>query len=388
MAIAENASTPTPTHQAQGTTGTCISAAFSPPASTLVVAAVAWMFAGTNPKSSSLSVKDSLGNNYSQGAEMDNAQENDTAIYIFYYASAPGSITVTVTCTNTALAAVLLAPRVLTGASSLQSGAGTVTDNDDASMHIVTSATGSWVYCVGAAPTDKRPPTSDVTLTQIDLFQDAGTGNQAAVGRLTGSTGVPGKTWTGWTGNMAQGCALEILPSPAVILGTAGHPGPTWQTGQVLASADVNTWISPLAQQKTAATARKSTTVLTSDPDLQLPFTTMGNWAVRMLLAYDGVADLEFGFAVPAGATFYFAVAYVNSGDSPVLEAHKAISTFSDTVVADATTAGTLQGVIVDGLLVMDGTPGSLSLLWAQSASNATPTNLDQNSYMIAWRLG
>jgi hypothetical protein len=387
LGLAEDASTPTPTHQAMGTTGSCASNSFTPPANSLVVACFSWMFKGTGSFPGAISVSDNHGNTYLQGAEMDNTQECTTGIWIFYYTSAPGATTVTVTNTNHAAASVLLAPRVLIGAASSQAGGGSVTDNDDASMHITTTQTGSFVYCVGAAPVIKRAPTSDVTLAQLDLFQDpAGTGNQSVIGQLRNSTGVPGKTWTGWTGGLSQGCGLEILPSPAVPLGTAGHPGPTWQTGQVLGSGDVNTWILPLAQQKTAATPRSATVVLTADPDLQIPFVTAGNWAIRAVIFTDGpsAANLLCSFSIPAGATLFYQADYINSSGSTVSEAHQG----SDTLVVDTTGAGTFAALIVDGLLTIFGTPGTVSFQWAQNVSNSGVTNIDQNSYLMAWRLG
>ena len=387
MAISEDGSTPAPVHQAQGTTGSCASPSFSPPSNSLVVVSFAWLFGGTGSFAGSVSVTDNHGNTYLQGAELDNVQECTTGIWIFFYASAPGATTVTVTNTNTKPASVELAVRVVDGAASSQAGGGSTTDKDDASMHITTTQTGSWVYCVGAAPAIKRTPTTDVTLTQIDLYQDTtGTGNQAVVGRLTNATGVPGKTWTGWTSGLSQGCCLEILPSPAVALGTAGHPGPTWQTGQVLGSNDVNTWILPLAQQKTAATPRRSSIVLTADPDLQIPFITPGNWAIRAVIFADGAssANLQCGFSIPVGAALFYQADYINASGNAVSEAHQG----SDVLVVDTTGTGTAVALIVDGLITINGTPGTVSFLWAQNVTNTTNTNINQNSYLMAWRLG
>ena len=385
--IAEDVSTPTPTHRSVNTSGFATTGFFSPPGTSLVVVCVAWLYKGTGSFPGTISVADSLGNSYTRAVELDNVQECSTAIFEFYYSSVPGAITVTATCTSLSAASVLLAPRVLTGAASIQSGAASVTNNNDAHMRLTTTATGSLVYAVGAAPVSTRAPTPDATLTQLDLFADSGTGNQGAVGHMTNSTGVPGKTWTGWTGNMAQGVALEVLPSPAIPLGTAGHPGPTWQTGQVLAASDVNTWILPLAQQKTGTTSRKSQPGVLIDPDLQLPMVTPGTWTVRMVLMFDGPSGvgLAVSFAVPSVASvFGWEAAYVNTSGNPVVEDHFE----SDTVTGATTGTGATQSMLIDGTLIVGATPGGLSLLWGQGVSNTQPVSVSQGSYFMAWRLG
>lgn len=388
--IAEDASTPTPTHQAEGSTGTCASASFTPPANSLVVVNVVWMFGVEPPQSSTLSVTDNHSNTYAKGVELDNVQETDTAIYLFYYSSAPGATTVTVTCTSTAPASVLLAPRVLTGANSNQSGAASATDNDDGKLNIATTTAGSWAYVVAGSPVNTRPPVADVTLTQIDTYNDsAGTQNQSAVGRLTSPTRVPGRTWTGWTANMAQASALEILPAAPILLGNGGQAGPSWQTGQVLASADCNTWLVPLVQQKTGTTpslASPQQTLLQTDPDLQLPFLTAGNWAVRGVLVFDGPssANLKFTWTIPAGASFVYMASLYNTSGNFTLAAHVA----ADVVTADTTGVGSPGAVHIDGTMLMGSTPGSLTLQWAQNAAASTPDTMYQCSYLLAWRLG
>jgi hypothetical protein len=385
MPIALDASTPAVVHQAAGTTGTAATVAFSPPANSLVVISVVWLFNASSP--SSLSCKDSLANVYAKGTFLDNVQETSTAIFQFYYSSAPGSITVTVTCSSTALAAVQLVPQVLTGANSSQSGAGAASDNDDGDVGITTTTSGSWVFAAGGAPTDKRPPTPDATLTQLDTYDDTvTTKNQGAVGKVTKVTSAPGHIKTGWTANMAQAVALEILPAAPILLGNGGAPGPVWQTGQVLSASDCNTWLVPLAQQKTAATVRSAQTILVTDPDLQLPFVSTGNWAVFGSIVYDGpsAADFSFTFTVPAGAAFDYLAAYQNTASNFAQESHVA----GDVINADTDGTGSPSAILIAGMVLMGSTPGSLSLSWAQQHSNATAVTVYQCSYLTAWRLG
>lgn len=391
MAIAEDASTPAVKKQAQGTSGTCTSASFSPPSNTLVVVIIAWMFAGTGSHAGTLSVKDSLNNSYASGVELDNVQETTTAIFSNYYTTGPGSITVTATCTNTASASVLMAVRVLTGAAQLQNG-NTVSDSNDGHFFFTTSVVGSWSYAVGGAPNSARAPTAEVNFQQIDQYRDTGgTGNQSAFGKIVilphwVGTSVPGKMFTGWSANIAQACAMEILPAAAPILGNAGQAGPQWQTGQVLAAADVNAWLIPLAQQKLNPTSR-TLAALAVDPDLQLPLVGAGNWAFRLAAFFDGPSTVNFKwswFSAP-GATTVMSTYYYNGSNTLSLENHSQ----PDQVSANLQGVGTPQAIAIDGM-VQTPNPGTLSFLWCPSANttNAAPVTLYQGSYIIGWRQG
>lgn len=389
MPIAQDASTPSPSHLSTTPGGVAVSASFSPPSNSLVVIAVVWMFGGLGSHPSTLSVADSLANAYTKGVELDNIQETTTAIYTHYYVSAPGSITITVTCSSNANAAAELVPLVLTGCNASQAAAAFANDNDDGNLLITTTTPGSWVITCAGAPNNTRVPTADVTLTQLDFFSDvANTGNQAATGKVTVPTSVPGRTWTGWKSNMAQAVALEVLPAAPILQGNGGNPGPVWQTGQVLASADCNAWLVPLAQQKLAATSRSGAgaTTLQPDPDLQLPFISAGNWYFRLCLMYDGPtsADLHWGFTVPAGCTLVYMAAYQNTSSNQVLEAH----TGADTPVADTDGVGNVNGIVLDGMILMGVTPGSVSLLWGQNVQQSAAVTVYQASYFTAWRLG
>jgi len=101
MTIAEDASTPAVVHSPYGTSGTGTSAPFSPPAGSLVVVAAIAGYAshtgttGSNP----LSCADSLGNTYATpvfvGSPSAGTHWFNAAFFAFWYAAAPGSITVT-----------------------------------------------------------------------------------------------------------------------------------------------------------------------------------------------------------------------------------------------------------------------------------------------------
>lgn len=210
MAIAEDASTPAVSHITTHTSGNSTSNSFSPPAGSLVVVPVTWMFA--SGKSSLISCNDSLGNSYTSSAsQLDNIGNTSTDVFYFYYSSAPGSITVGVHCTSTSLASTELGPRVLTGAASVQTGAAHTSANSSGQVSITTTKTGSWVYIAGGNATTGTPSVNSNT-TSIDFFSDSGSGDIGAIARMTNPTGSPGAITIGWTSHIDECTALEILP--------------------------------------------------------------------------------------------------------------------------------------------------------------------------------
>lgn len=126
MAIAEHASSPAVV-DASGPGASVTTASFSPPAGSLVVAMVAsgWDNVGT----STISISDSSGGGSWSDVtevEMSTGDRGASAVGVKYFASAPGSITVTASFTNNE-GGRYLAVKVLTGAASNQSGAASVT---------------------------------------------------------------------------------------------------------------------------------------------------------------------------------------------------------------------------------------------------------------------
>lgn len=149
MAIVEDASTPVPVDQNDGTSLT--TASFSPPAGSMIVAMAG---IGWSNAASSITVADSSGGgnwagtfqNYSGG----NGFLGSAAIAYKYFATAPGSITVTATLNNTSGGPNALAVKVLTGAdSTIGATAGRQRANGiDVDEAITPQATGSFLYAV------------------------------------------------------------------------------------------------------------------------------------------------------------------------------------------------------------------------------------------------
>ena len=180
MAITEDVSTPAVVHSPYGTTGTGTTALFSPPAGSLVVvAAIAGYSAHTGDTGAStpLSCADSLSNSYAVPVFVNSSSAGthywNAAWFAHYYASAPGSITVTVTNSNVTSAILAVVPRVLTGASASQAGAATGTNNTGLnpapSGSVTTTTAGGWVYVLGSAASNDGPAPLSGTTT-IDNY--------------------------------------------------------------------------------------------------------------------------------------------------------------------------------------------------------------------------
>jgi len=141
-----------------------------------------------------------------------------------------------VTDSNVTSAALLVVPRVVTGAAAGQAGAGTAAvpngPSPQASGSIITTTAGSWVYILGAiASNDGQTPLSGTTTT-IDTFNVPPGLNPLTLeaGRQSAATGTPGPVTLGWTsgfGESAVWAALEILPGGG---GGPGNPAVTWGT--------------------------------------------------------------------------------------------------------------------------------------------------------------
>jgi hypothetical protein len=166
-------------------------------------------------------------------------------------------------------------------------------------------------------------------------------------------------------------------------------PIPTWSVGQVLASADVNTWFVPLAVIKPADTGRVNTTSMTGDPDLLLPVVAAASYYIGGVIFYDGPAagssDIKWTFTIPSGASGQYAAARQNLSASYV---GAFAFSWGDTVTANTSGTGTIMVIGVQGLLQTTSTAGSLRLSWAQNTANPTTnTHVKAQSFLTAQRI-
>lgn len=210
MAITENASTPAVATATGPGTGSITSAAFSPPANSMLVALVAGGWGNSGLMSAS--VTDSTGGTWTPGPM---AQGTSTgargvvAMFRRYLPSAPGSMTVTGTITNLQ-GGRLLAVRVLDGADPDQTGAASVTkvassasggQSTNGTVSITTTEAGSQVYGISDDATNDNSWTANGATTALSggSFVDATDSVTLVAWKATNATTTPGSIVLGGT---------------------------------------------------------------------------------------------------------------------------------------------------------------------------------------------
>jgi hypothetical protein len=251
MAITEDASTPVITTGSDAgttttSTKTIASVSFSPPANSMLVALVGGGWGNSATNAMVASVTDSTSGTWTAGpsaAGTDTAARGVAAIFYRYLPSAPGSITVTASITNMC-GGRLLAVRVLNGAASTQSGAGSASVINAATasgtVNVTTTVTGSQVYGINDDSGSNTAytasgSTSVLSGTPNGDFNDTADAIRLVAWKATNTTGTPGATTLGvtWaTATKNNVVALEVLPLSATTatavsatgVGTANNP--------------------------------------------------------------------------------------------------------------------------------------------------------------------
>ena len=165
---------------------------------------------------------------------------------------------------------------------------------------------------------------------------------------------------------------------------------PTWSVGEVLASADVNSWFVPLIGYKASDTSRSSTTSQTNDPDLIVAVAANAVYYFDLWLNYEGStqgsSDLKLGMAVPASATLKSSASYVNSSGGSVVEVY--YNNGAAALVPGTNGAGNIRGFYMKGTVAISSTSGNVALSWAQNTSSGTATVLHAGSALKLRRIG
>jgi hypothetical protein len=159
---------------------------------------------------------------------------------------------------------------------------------------------------------------------------------------------------------------------------------PTWVTGQVLASADVNNWFVPLAAYKLASTGRSSTT-LSIDPDLQVTVAANAFYEVSAAIIYQAASTsvgIKWGWVFPGTVTGEFAAAYA---DATVTAANCLGFAWTTTQTATNTTTSA-YGINLKGALFTGVSGGTFGLNWASNI--ATTMNVNLGSSLVLRRIG
>jgi len=171
-----------------------------------------------SPGGDTVTVTDSKGDTFTAGPHIAGSKAPNSSWFFQYYeASAPGSLTVTAHQTGANLGTLQLAVNVLTGAAPSQAAAASGTyDGTTFPMgetHALTNTQArSWLYVAvgkGDASAALTPATSEVN---VDVWNDPGSGNDGAIGRLaTSGTGSQLLGWTASNGDPFEWAAQEVL---------------------------------------------------------------------------------------------------------------------------------------------------------------------------------
>jgi len=164
-------------------------------------------------------------------------------------------------------------------------------------------------------------------------------------------------------------------------------PVHVFNVGDVLAAADVNTWLAPLAGVKSANQVISSQTTLINDADMRIAVAanSLYDFHVHLRYASPTGGDWKSSMTVPAGASAKFNRIGINAsgtftGGADVDD--------TQTVTSQGAGAATPQQADFFGWLVTAGTAGNLIFQWAQNTSNAGNTTLYQYSFLTARRIG
>ncbi len=210
MALAIDASSPA---AAQGATATTTTASFTPPANAAYVAFVA-ADADSGASDEACTVTDSSGMTWTLARRHNGAPGAVAEVWSAYSASAPGSITVSVT-DNKGSVAKRLFVRVYTGADTTVIGASNGTNAN--SLNYTSTAANSWGWSVGldnntSAPVAGSNQTIEDSTTNIGVGDDVWTVKQNATTATPGSTVTMNVTTPG---GALHHVAVEILAATA-----------------------------------------------------------------------------------------------------------------------------------------------------------------------------
>lgn len=273
MAITEDPSTPLIINKTGS--GNPVTAAFSPPSGTLLVALVAGGWGSANP---TVVVTDSGGHTWTVAATSSGTSSigGIAKIAYTYLTSAPGSITVTASFTGLS-GGSMLAVRVLNGAKSSQTGAGSGVAQSAAgstvgTVSITTTAAGSQVYGINSSGTNSsitfapNAATSVLPGTSPNLgdYGDTSDSVRLVAWKATAVTGTPGATVLGgtWSSSTVNNeAAFEVLAAAtATLQGAAALSGTTTLTAAAGATTQATAALSGVASLTGPAAVTEQTT--------------------------------------------------------------------------------------------------------------------------------
>lgn len=160
-----------------------------------------------------------------------------------------------------------------------------------------------------------------------------------------------------------------------------------FNVGDVLAAADVNSWLAPLAAVKSANQTISSQTALVNDADLRISLASTAQYEFHAFIRYDSTtgADFKMSMSVPAGADCRYGVTRQNLSNA---FGGNVDNGAADNVQCLGAGVGNIVVATLFGMAFTSGTAGNLIFQWAQNTSTAGNTTLHQFSYLSARRIG
>lgn len=157
-------------------------------------------------------------------------------------------------------------------------------------------------------------------------------------------------------------------------------PVPTWTVGEVLASADVNTWFVPLAAVSTSDQSITSNTAGVNDNALSLAVAASSTYQLDLCIRCNGPSSNSFvgSFTGPAGAALSANTAAAGAGDITLGAAWVGVATSG---------TGSDLSFAVTGTLVVGVTAGTLQFVFAQLSSSGTATTRRARSRLTLRRI-
>lgn len=161
---------------------------------------------------------------------------------------------------------------------------------------------------------------------------------------------------------------------------------PTWTTGEVLTSSDVNEWFVPIAAVKTSDQQVSSST-LANDSELVITIGADKYYQFDMYIEYEGgtsgSSDMKWTFTLPGSTTLHYTAFFVGTGGSVVTNPNLIYA--SDTKAAE-TDGTTRMGVIFSGI-IWGSSSGDVQFRFARNSGSGTGPTVHKGSWMTARRI-
>ena len=156
-------------------------------------------------------------------------------------------------------------------------------------------------------------------------------------------------------------------------------------------SDDLTVLGAPPLAIKTATETVAGSTTLQDDDELTITVEASTKYRIELVILYDGpqASDLKFALVVPSGTVQGVVHRLVTAATSTsATELSMGGGDLTVAVGAGNLGTGVPSAVYAFGIAAVGGTGGSLKLQWSQNTSNATPTRVFANSYLLAQRIG